>query len=198
MRPASTPDRACTTAMKLLILDRDGTLNRSRQDYVASAEEWEALPQALEAVARLNHAGWRVVIATNQSGIGRGLISTAALNAIHTKMHQQLSALGGRIEAVFFCPHAPEDACNCRKPAPGLFLQIGKRLGVDLRHIQAAGNSLRHIQAAAAAGCPVHLLQAEHTGHAPTHPSALPPHTHIHADLPALATWLLAQPSAPA
>ena len=105
--------------MKLLILDRDGTLNRSRDDYVASPDEWEALPGALEAVARLNQGGWRVAIATNQSGIGRGLFDMAALNAIHAKMHRQLAAVGGRLEAVFFCPHAPEDGCHCRKPEPG-------------------------------------------------------------------------------
>ena len=118
--------------MKLLILDRDGTLNRSRDDYVASADEWEALPGALEAVARLNHGGWRVVIATNQSGLGRGLFDVASLNAIHAKMHRALATVGGRVEAVFFCPHAPEDACHCRKPAPGLFEQIGDRFGVPL------------------------------------------------------------------
>jgi D-glycero-D-manno-heptose 1,7-bisphosphate phosphatase len=118
--------------MRLLILDRDGTLNRSRDDYVASADEWEPLPGALEAVARLNHGGWRVVLATNQSGIGRGMFDMASLNAIHAKMHRALAAVGGRVEAVFFCPHAPEDACTCRKPAPGLFEQIGERFGVAL------------------------------------------------------------------
>ncbi|MEZ5701860.1 MAG: D-glycero-beta-D-manno-heptose 1,7-bisphosphate 7-phosphatase, partial [Burkholderiaceae bacterium] len=125
--------------MKLLILDRDGTLNRSRDDYVASADEWEALPGALEAVARLNQGGWRVVLATNQSGIGRGLFDMASLNAIHTKMHRQLAAVGARVEAVFFCPHAPEDACHCRKPAPGLFEQIGARFGIPLSTVPVAG-----------------------------------------------------------
>ena len=113
--------------MKLLILDRDGTLNRGRDDKVASPDEWEPLPGALEAVARLNHGGWRVVLATNQSGIGRGLFDMASLNAIHLKMHRLLAAAGARVEAIFICPHAPEDACGCRKPAPGLFQQIGAR-----------------------------------------------------------------------
>jgi D-glycero-D-manno-heptose 1,7-bisphosphate phosphatase len=194
--------------MKLLILDRDGTLNRNRDDYVASPDEWEALPGALEAVARLNQGGWRVVLVTSQSGIGRGLFDMASLNAIHAKMHRQLAAAGARVEAVFFCPHAPEDACTCRKPAPGLFLQIGSRFKVDLARVPAAGNAVRHVQAAAAAGCPTHLLLtgqsfalrrrsrlgAEHDlGDAMP---SLPPGTHIHDDLSAFADWLLAQPTA--
>jgi len=191
--------------MKLLILDRDGTLNRSRDDYVASPEEWEALPDALEAVARLNQGGWRVVLATNQSGIGRGMFDMASLNAIHAKMHRQLAAAGARVEAVFFCPHAPEDACNCRKPAPGLFEQIGERFGLPLSAMPAAGNALRHVQAAAAAGCPTHLLltgKSEHlrgrVGQAADADLAsllpeLPPGTHLHEDLSAFVDWLLAQ-----
>ncbi len=193
--------------MKLLILDRDGTLNRSRDDYVASPDEWEALPGALEAVARLNQGGWRVVLATNQSGIGRGLFDMASLNAIHTKMHRQLAIVGARVEAVFFCPHAPEDACRCRKPAPGLFEQIGERFGTPLAHTPAAGNSIRHVEAAARAGCPTHLLLTGKSEHlrdrvglggaqdiaalAPNLPAA----TMIHDDLGAFADWLLAQPA---
>lgn len=193
--------------MKLLILDRDGTLNRSRDDYVASPDEWEALPGALEAVARLNQGGWRVVLATNQSGIGRGLFDMASLNAIHAKMHRKLAAAGARVEAVFFCPHAPDEACACRKPLPGLFNQIGERYGLTLATVPAAGNALRHVKAAAAAGCPAHLLltgQSEHlrgrvgrglgadlTALAPD----LPPGTHTHEDLAAFADWLLAQPT---
>jgi D-glycero-D-manno-heptose 1,7-bisphosphate phosphatase len=193
--------------MKLLILDRDGTLNRSRDDYVASPDEWEALPGALEAVARLNHGGWRVVLATNQSGIGRGLFDMASLNAIHAKMHRQLAAVGARVEAVFFCPHAPEDACRCRKPAPGLFEQIGERFGSPLANAPAAGNSIRHMEAAARAGCPTHLLltgKSEHLrgrlGLSGAHDlSALAPNlpaaTMTHEDLGAFADWLLAQPT---
>lgn len=192
--------------MKLLILDRDGTLNRSRDDYVASADEWEPLPGALEAVARLNHGGWRVVLATNQSGIGRGLFDMASLNAIHAKMHRALAAVGARVEAVFFCPHAPEDACACRKPAPGLFEQIGARFGVQLADVPAAGNALRHVQAAAVVGCPTHLLltgKSEHLRGRLDTPApherpdtllpSLPPGTRLHADLSAFADWLLAQ-----
>lgn len=192
--------------MKLLILDRDGTLNRNRDDYVASPEEWEPLPGALEAVARLNHGGWRVVLATNQSGIGRGMFDMASLNAIHAKLHRQLAAVGGRIEAVFFCPHAPEDACDCRKPAPGLFQQIGQRFGVPLALVPAAGNAVRHVQAAALAGCVPHLLLTGKSEHlrdrlgqasAPELAAlapALPPATQVHEDLTTFADWLLSQP----
>jgi len=196
--------------MKLLILDRDGTLNRSRDDYVASPEEWEPLPGALEAVARLNQEGWRVVLATNQSGIGRGLFDMAALNAIHAKMNRALAAVGGRIEAVFFCPHSPEDGCHCRKPAPGLFEQIGERFGVVLSGVQAAGNAVRHVQAAATAGCQPHLLltgQSEHLRDrvglgADADLAALPPElpagTRLHTDLATFADWLLTQQDRPA
>ena len=191
--------------MKLLILDRDGTLNRNRDDFVASPDEWEAIPGAPEAVARLNQGGWRVVIATNQSGIGRGTFDMVALNAIHAKMHRQLAAAGARVEAVFFCPHAPEDACNCRKPAPGLFQQIGERFGLELADVPAAGNALRHVQAAAIAGCPTHLLLTGKSGHLrdqlPAMPDPessahllpdLPAGTCLHQDLAAFADWLLA------
>ncbi len=193
--------------MKLLILDRDGTLNRSRDDYVASPDEWEALPGALEAVARLNQGGWRVVLATNQSGIGRGLFDMASLNAIHAKMNRQLAAVGARVEAVFFCPHAPEDDCQCRKPAPGLFQQIAERFGAPLASVPAAGNALRHVQAAATAGCESHLLltgKSEHLkdrlGRGADADLAvlvpeLPAGTLIHDDLAAFADWLLARDS---
>ena len=106
--------------MKLAILDRDGTLNPLADDYVTAADEWTAVPGALEAIARLNHAGWHVVVATNQPGLGRGLFDVVALNAIHAKMHRQVAAVGGRIDAVFYCPHAADEECACRKPAPGL------------------------------------------------------------------------------
>jgi len=115
--------------MKLVILDRDGTINHERDDYIKSPEEWVPLPGAIEAIARLNHAGWHVVVATNQSGIGRGLFDMAAMNAMHAKMHQMLARHGGRVDAVFFCPHTPEDQAaamtdvelvDLRRQVPGL------------------------------------------------------------------------------
>ena len=106
--------------MKLVILDRDGTLNApvDEEDFIATAEDWQPLPGALEAVARLSRAGWRVVLATNQPGLGRGLFDVATLNAIHARLHKQLAALGGRLDAIFYCPHTIDNACNCCNPRP--------------------------------------------------------------------------------
>jgi D-glycero-D-manno-heptose 1,7-bisphosphate phosphatase len=146
------------SSAKIVILDRDGTINADRDDYVKSPEEWEPLPGALEAVARLNHAGWHVVVATNQSGLGRGLYDMAAFNAIHAKMNAALAQVGGRVDAVFFCPHAPDEACRCRKPLPGLFEQIAARYNLDLAGVPAIGDTLRDLQAAAAMGCETHLV----------------------------------------
>jgi len=146
--------------MKLVILDRDGTINECRDDYVKTVEEWVPVPGALEAVARLNHAGWHTVVATNQSGLGRGLFDMTTLNGMHIKMNQLLARQGGRIDAVFFCPHTPTDGCDCRKPLPGLFEQIGERFGVDLTEVVCVGDTLRDIQAGAAVGCKTHLVRS--------------------------------------
>jgi len=185
---------------KLVILDRDGTINQDSDDYVKSADEWIALPGALEAIARLNHAGWRVVVASNQSGLGRGLFDVAALNAMHTKMHKLLAAAGGRIDAVFYCPHSPEETCNCRKPLPGLFEQIGERYGMDLKGVHTVGDSLRDLQAGAAVGCVTHLV---HTGKGEKLlgqplPVDFPQGTMTHTDLSEFAEWLLAMSDAAA
>ncbi len=144
--------------MKLVILDRDGTLNPLGEDYITSADEWSAVPGALEAVARLNHAGWHVVVATNQPGLGRGLFDVMALNAIHSKMHRQVAAVGGRIDAVFYCPHAADEDCACRKPAPGLLEQIRDRYGVERNDVRVVGSCSAHLQAGAALGAQLHLV----------------------------------------
>ena len=185
---------------KLVILDRDGTINHDRDDYVKSADEWQPLPGALEAIARLNHAGWHVVVASNQSGLGRGLFDVASLNAMHAKMHKLLAAAGGRIDAVFYCPHSPEETCNCRKPLPGLFEQIGERYGMDLKGVPAVGDTLRDLQAGAAVGCATHLV---HTGKAEKLkgqplPADFPPGTQAHDDLAAFVDWLIDQSEAAA
>jgi D-glycero-D-manno-heptose 1,7-bisphosphate phosphatase len=182
---------------KLVILGRDGVLNRYRDDHVKAAEEWQPLPGALEAVARLNQAGWHAVVATNQSGIGRGLVDMTSLNAVHRHMMQLLSEKGGRIDAVFFCPHAPEEQCDCRKPLPGLMWQIAERYGIDggLTTVPMVCDTARDLQAAQAAGCEPHLVR---TGRA----DALSPeqlaqwlagveHVEVHADLAAFAEFLL-------
>src|SRR6478609_7094276 len=184
------PDRH---AMKLVILDRNGSLNVHREDFVKSDIEWTPLPGALEAVARLNHAGWHVVIASNQSGLGRGLFDVASLNAMHAKMHKMLAAVGGRVEAVFYCPHSPDEGCDCRKPKPGLFRQIGERFGVDLANVPTAGDSLRDLLAGAAAGCEPHLLltgMGQACRGVPL-PPEYPPNTRVHEDLAAFVDFLL-------
>jgi D-glycero-D-manno-heptose 1,7-bisphosphate phosphatase len=145
--------------MKLVILDRDGTINEDRDDYVKSADEWVPLPGALEAIARLNQGGWHVVIATNQAGIGRGLFDMSALNDMHIKMNSMLAKVGGRVDSVFFCPHTPEDGCDCRKPLPGLFQQIALRYGMKLDSVPIVGDSLRDLQAGVAAGCQPHFVR---------------------------------------
>ena len=185
--------------MKLVILDRDGTINSDSDDFVKSPDEWLPLPGSLEAIARLNHAGWHVVIASNQSGLGRGLFDVASLNAMHAKMHKMLSAQGGRIDAVFYCPHSPDEGCQCRKPLPGLFEQIADRFSVDLKGVPVVGDGLRDLQAGVAAGCEPHLVL---TGKgAPFRgrelPDTYPPGTHVHEDLGAFAEWLIAHQAAP-
>ncbi|MCJ9708866.1 D-glycero-beta-D-manno-heptose 1,7-bisphosphate 7-phosphatase, partial [Bordetella hinzii] len=114
--------------MKLIILDRDGVINRDSDAFVKTPDEWIPLPGSLEAIARLTQSGWTVVVATNQSGLARGLFDMDTLNAIHIKMRRELAALGGSIEAIFLCPHGPDDGCGCRKPLPGMMHDIAQRL----------------------------------------------------------------------
>ena len=181
--------------MKICILDRDGTINADSTEYIKSPQEWEPLPGALEAIARLNHAGWHVVVVTNQSGLGRGLFDVATLNAMHTKMHTMLAAVGGRVDAIFYCPHAPDDVCRCRKPEAGLFEQISERYGIDIKGFPAVGDSARDLIAGAAVGCIPHLVL---TGKAVAYrgrelPPEFPAGTVVHADLAAFAEYLVTQ-----
>lgn len=134
--------------MKLIILDRDGVINQDSDDYIKSADEWIPVAGSLEAIARLSKAGYRVIVATNQSGLARGLYDMNELNHIHDKMLNTLADAGGTIDSIFICPHGPDDACDCRKPKPGMFLDIGARLGVRLEGVPAVGDSLRDIEAA--------------------------------------------------
>lgn len=138
--------------MQLVILDRDGVINEDSPAYIKSPEEWIPIPGSLEAIARLHRAGWHVVVATNQSGIARRLFDADALMRIHNRMRRGVAEAGGRIEAIFFCPHGPDDNCYCRKPRPGLFLDIARRLRVTLHDVPAIGDSLHDLQAARDAG----------------------------------------------
>jgi D-glycero-D-manno-heptose 1,7-bisphosphate phosphatase len=138
--------------MQLIILDRDGVINEDSETYIKSPSEWKPIRGSLEAIARLHRAGWRIVVATNQSGIARNLFDLDTLAHIHKTMHHHVVEAGGLIDAVFFCPHGPADHCNCRKPKPGMLLDIARRLHVSLENVPAIGDSLRDIQAAQAAG----------------------------------------------
>jgi D-glycero-D-manno-heptose 1,7-bisphosphate phosphatase len=183
--------------MKLLILDRDGVINEDRDDYVKSPDEWVPVPGSIEAIARLHREGWRVLVATNQSALGRGLFDMSTLNAIHLKMQRAVHVAGGRIDAIFFCPHAPEDHCDCRKPRPGLFRDIARRFGLeDLRDVPCVGDTLRDLQAAQALGCALHLVRSGKGERVLAAQTALPEGTRVHDDLAAFADWLLTQPVA--
>ena len=163
--------------MKLIILDRDGVINHDSDLFVKTPKEWTPIPGSLEAIAKLNQWGWRVVVATNQSGIGRGILSLDTLNAIHDKMVKSLAQAGGRIDAIFFCPHAAEDHCDCRKPKPGMLREIAKRFNTDLTGIPLVGDSLRDIQAGLAVGCTPYLVRTgkgEKTQHHPDLPANTP------------------------
>jgi len=183
--------------MKLVILGRDGTLNHYRDDHVKSVEELQPLPGALEAVARLNHAGWHTVMATNQPGIGRGLLDMSSLNAVHTRLNQLLAEKGGRLDAVFFCPHTPEEGCSCRKPLPGLIEQISERFGVPLPLIHMASVSFKDMLTAKAAGCVQHLVRSEKESTIDDSQiaamQAQVPGLQVHASLPAFAEHLVQQ-----
>lgn len=144
--------------MKLIILDRDGVINYDSDAYIKSPEEWIPIPGSLEAIARLNQAGYTVTVATNQSGIARGYYDLATLEAIHHKMHTMVQSIGGQVDKIFFCPHGPDENCPCRKPKPGLFLQIAQHYQIDLGGIPAVGDSLRDIKAAEVAGCKPFLV----------------------------------------
>ncbi|MDT8281677.1 MAG: D-glycero-beta-D-manno-heptose 1,7-bisphosphate 7-phosphatase [Gammaproteobacteria bacterium] len=134
--------------MKLIVLDRDGVINHDSDAYIKSKEEWQPIEGSLEAIARLNHSGYTVVVASNQSGLARGHFEIEGLTAIHQKMDELLAKIGGRIDAVFYCPHGPDDACDCRKPKPGMLLQIGQRFNVSLNEVIFIGDSISDVKAA--------------------------------------------------
>jgi D-glycero-D-manno-heptose 1,7-bisphosphate phosphatase len=145
--------------VKLVILDRDGVINQDSDDYIKSPEEWTALPGSLEAIARLHREGYKVVIATNQSGVARGLFTLDTLARIHNKLLEHTRDKGGEIDAIFFCPHGPDEGCRCRKPLPGLYEEIADRLKVNLNGVWTVGDSERDITAAAAVGAKAALVR---------------------------------------
>lgn len=176
--------------MKLIILDRDGVINHDSDQFIKSPDEWRPIDGSLEAIARLNQWGWRVVIASNQSGIGRGLFGMDTLNAINDKMVKSLAQVGGRIDAIFFCPHPADSTCECRKPRPGMFRQIAERFNVNLDGVPAVGDSLRDLQAGVAVGCVPYLVLTG-KGKKTHEDPALPPGTLIYPDLAAVVADLI-------
>jgi D-glycero-D-manno-heptose 1,7-bisphosphate phosphatase len=181
---------------KLVILGRDGILNVFRDDHVKAPHEWIPIDGALEAVARLNQAGWHAVIATNQSGIARGLVDMQSLNAIHQHMMQLLAVRGGRIDAVFICPHVKEDHCDCRKPLPGLMRMVAERYDVDdLAQVPMVCDTTRDLEAACAAGCEPHIVRTGRAADLPDDELARTlapfPGVQVHASLAAFADFVL-------
>lgn len=176
--------------MKLAILDRDGVINYDSAAFIKTPNEWKPIPGSLEAIARLTQAGYRVVVATNQSGIGRGLLDMVALNAINDRMCKAINQAGGRIDAMFYCPHANSDNCNCRKPATGMFREISERFGLTLKNVPAIGDSLRDLKAAAAVGA-IPILVLTGKGEKTRGEGELPENTRIFANLAAAVDALI-------
>ena len=176
--------------MKLVVLDRDGVINFDSDRFIKAPDEWRPIPGSLEAIALLNQNGYRVAIATNQSGIGRGLLDMAAFNAINDKMTRHLAQVGGRIDAIFYCPHAADAQCGCRKPMPGMLREIGRRFNSDLKGIPAIGDALRDLQAAYAVGA-TPILVGTGKGKLTAKEKELPPTTQIFEDLAAVARHLV-------
>ena len=138
--------------MKLIILDRDGVINHDSDDFIKSPEEWQPIDGSLKAISRLHRNGYRVVVITNQSGVARGLLDIDQLNRIHQKMMHEVQEKGGQIDSILFCPHGPDDGCNCRKPKTGMYEDLAERLQVKLNSVIAVGDSERDLISARAVG----------------------------------------------
>ena len=176
--------------MKLAILDRDGVINYDSDQYIKSPAEWRPIPGSIEAIARLNQNGFRIAVATNQSGIGRGLFDMATLNAINDKMMEMVFRQGGRIDALFFCPHTVAAQCACRKPRTGMFEEIAARFHTDLKGVPAIGDSLKDLQAAEAVGAqPILVLTGK--GKGTREAGGLPRKTLVFDDLAAASRHLV-------
>lgn len=176
--------------MKLVILDRDGVINYDSASYIKTPDEWKPIPGSTEAIARLSRAGYAICVATNQAALERGLFDIETLEAIHDKMRRSVEALGGRISGVFYCPHAPETGCDCRKPKPGLLLQISRKFGVPLKDVPFIGDSRRDLDAAASAGARPMLVRTGN-GRETERMRNLPAGTTVFDDLASAAAALI-------
>lgn len=199
---SSQPDSAPTPDSKWLILDRDGVINADSDAFIKSPDEWQPLPGSLEAIARLNQAGYRIVVISNQSGLARRLFDEAALIDIHRKFSRLLAEKGGTIEKIYFCPHGPDDHCDCRKPLPGLFKQFAEDYAISLDGVFALGDSIRDIQAAQAAGATGILVRSGKGNRSLAAIAEMPASDPLHKvavydDLAAFTRTLLMQPSEP-
>lgn len=175
--------------MKIIILDRDGVINADSDHFIKRPEEWQPIPGSTEAIAKLTQSGYRVIVATNQSGIGRGLFDMATLNAINARMHKAVTQAGGRIDAIFYCPATADSDSPCRKPNPGMFHAIAERFNVSLERAPAVGDGLRDLQAAAAVGAqPILVLTGK--GTTTQAEGNLPASTQIYPDLAAVTQAL--------
>ena len=175
---------------KLVILDRDGVINHEQQDFISTPADWRPLPGSLEAIARLNQHDYLVAIATNQAGISRGLFDMRALNAIHQKLHVAAQAVGAHIDAIFFCPHAADEFCDCRKPRPGMLVAIGERFESSLQGVPLVGDALRDMHAAFEVGCAPYLVRTG-KGMKTIEKGGLPPGTQVFDHLAAVVDHLL-------
>lgn len=144
---------------RLVILDRDGVINHDSDNFIRSVDEWRPIPGSLEAIARLTKAGYTVAVATNQSGIARGHYDEAEMHAMHEKMAEMLRPMGGKVDLITFCPHGPDDGCDCRKPLPGMMNQIANHYGVSLNGVPVVGDSLRDLEAGLAVGAVPNLVR---------------------------------------
>ena len=176
--------------MRLIILDRDGVINQDSDDFIKSPAEWIPIPGSLEAIARLNQGGYRVVVATNQSGIARGLFDVKTLNAIHQKLHAAAHHAGAEVDAIFYCPHAADDNCDCRKPKPGMLQTVASRFSVSLKGVPNVGDSLRDLQAGYGVGCVPYLVLTG-KGQRTRDKGGLPPGTQVFPDLASVVDSLL-------
>ena len=144
---------------KLIILDRDGVINEDSDNYIRSVSEWQPIEGSIRAIAALSKAGYQLAITTNQSGIARGYFPVTELNAMHQKMTDLVTSEGGKIDAIFFCPHGPDDQCSCRKPQPGMVLDALTQFQQKPENCWVVGDSLRDIQAGLQAGCKAALVR---------------------------------------
>lgn len=183
--------------MSLVILDRDGVINRDSDDYIRNLDEWRPIPGSIEAIAELSLAGFQVAIATNQSGLARGYFTLDTLEAIHARLCQKVAARGGQIAGIFYCPHMPDSGCDCRKPATGMLEAIEQALNVSARNAFFVGDSLKDLQAARAYGCQPILVKTGKGRHTlatlhSTHPGVERPlDIPVYADLAAASKALL-------